>query len=115
MAYRIGGEQLATMTFFAPTSFAIWIISLEVVPRTIESESMLFVQYGSQDRRPTINQQDIFVCELESHRVELFSHVLPPGCHQYGLFSKRLGTCLICCPGMMKVLPTYRFLMNPSR
>jgi len=37
-AYRIGGEQLATMTFFAPTSFAIWIISLEVVPRTIESE-----------------------------------------------------------------------------
>ena len=37
-AYRIGGAQLATMTFFAPTSLAIWIISLEVVPRTMESE-----------------------------------------------------------------------------
>ena len=33
----IGGAQLATMTFFAPTSFAICTISFEVVPRTIES------------------------------------------------------------------------------
>lgn len=43
--YRMGGAQLATMTFFAPTSLAIWIISLEVVPRTIEStRGMLSLQ-----------------------------------------------------------------------
>jgi hypothetical protein len=37
---RIGGAQLATMTLFAPTSLAIWTISLDVVPRTIESSTM---------------------------------------------------------------------------
>lgn len=34
----MGGAHEAIMTFFAPTSRAIWMISLEVVPRTIESE-----------------------------------------------------------------------------
>lgn len=34
---RIGGAQEAMMTFFAPASRAIWMISFEVVPRTIES------------------------------------------------------------------------------
>jgi hypothetical protein len=38
--HLMGGAQLATMTFFAPTSFAIWIISFEVVPRTMESEAV---------------------------------------------------------------------------
>lgn len=37
VSHRIGGEQLATITFFAPTSLAIWMISFDVVPRTIES------------------------------------------------------------------------------
>lgn len=37
VAYLIGGAHDAMITFLAPTSFAIWIISLEVVPRTIES------------------------------------------------------------------------------
>jgi len=34
---RIGGAQLATITFLAPTSLAICTISFDVVPRTIES------------------------------------------------------------------------------
>jgi hypothetical protein len=34
---RMGGAQLATITFLAPTSLAICTISLDVVPRTIES------------------------------------------------------------------------------
>lgn len=33
----MGGAQEAIMTFFAPASRAIWMISFEVVPRTIES------------------------------------------------------------------------------
>ena len=33
----IGGAQLATITFRAPTSLAICTISLDVVPRTMES------------------------------------------------------------------------------
>lgn len=46
---RIGGAQLATMTFLAPTSFAIWIISFEVVPRTMESaKAVLVVVLGWQ-------------------------------------------------------------------
>lgn len=36
-AYLIGGAQEAMMTLLAPTSFAIWMISLDVVPRTMES------------------------------------------------------------------------------
>lgn len=35
---RMGGAQLATITFLAPTSLAICTISFEVVPRTIESD-----------------------------------------------------------------------------
>lgn len=58
--YRIGGAQLATMTFFAPTSFAIWIISFEVVPRTIESERGMQLSYNITHWivRRTVNQQD---------------------------------------------------------
>lgn len=37
----MGGAQLASMIFFAPTSLAIWIISLEVVPRTMESNEVI--------------------------------------------------------------------------
>jgi hypothetical protein len=33
----MGGAQLATITFLAPTSLAICTISFDVVPRTIES------------------------------------------------------------------------------
>lgn len=34
----MGGAQLATITFLAPTSLAICTISFDVVPRTIESD-----------------------------------------------------------------------------
>jgi hypothetical protein len=36
-SYRIGGAQLATITFLEPTSLAICMISFDVVPRTMES------------------------------------------------------------------------------
>lgn len=46
---RIGGAQEAMMTFLAPASRAIWIISFEVVPRTIESVKQ--ARRVSQERR----------------------------------------------------------------
>lgn len=78
--YRIRGAQLATMTFFAPTSFAIWMISLEVVPRTIESE----IETGSScDMAPKLTvYEDVFVGKLEGHRFSHFLHVFPPGYHK---------------------------------
>ena len=36
----MGGAQLATITFLAPTSLAICTISFDVVPRTIESRGL---------------------------------------------------------------------------
>lgn len=50
---RIGGAQLATITFLAPTSLAISTISFDVVPRTIESSKMSYlidVSTGSHGR-----------------------------------------------------------------
>jgi hypothetical protein len=37
ITHRIGGAHDANTTLTAPTSLAIWIISFDVVPRTIES------------------------------------------------------------------------------
>lgn len=71
------------MTFLAPASRAIWMISREVVPRTIESVWKRNVgQRSSGARRKrsklTIDDEDDLVLELESHSVELATHVLAP-------------------------------------
>ena len=80
MTDLIGGAQLATMTFFAPTSFAIWMISFDVVPRTIEST---ISKIRSQVREAetgelAIDDQNVLACKLERHSVQLSSDVLLP-------------------------------------
>ena len=73
----MGGAQLATMTFFAPTSFAIWTISFEVVPRTMESARHQHpISNTGQTKAHTINDEDVLVRKLERHRVKLPTHVL---------------------------------------
>lgn len=75
----IGGAQLATMTFLAPTSFAIWTISFEVVPRTIESpKSSGRAISGQQPYEPTIDNQNILVSKFQRHSIELFADILLP-------------------------------------
>ena len=79
----MGVAQLAKITFFAPTSFAIWTISFDVVPRTMESSTS--------------------------------STLLPANSSAIAFSFRRTFLRRICCPGMMNVRPTYRFLMKPSR
>ena len=80
MTYLMGGAQLATMTFFAPTSFAIWMISFDVVPRTIESTisniSSRFREAETDEL--AIDDQNVLACKLERHSVQLSSDVLLP-------------------------------------
>jgi hypothetical protein len=66
---RMGGAQLATMTFFAPTSLAIWTISFEVVPLTIESTKMLESTTAKCRCILTIHDQYILVGKFQRHSV----------------------------------------------
>lgn len=144
------------VTDLAPTSLAIWMISFEVVPRTMESEenetnegqlarpflSLFPFDFEANKERPTINEQNVLSSELQRHSVEFTSNVLLPakatrskanrGATKSQLSSSFLllpsfptslppskpkqgqRTHLICCPGIMKVLPTYLFFTNPS-
>jgi hypothetical protein len=69
--YRMAGAQLATITLFAPLSFAICTISLDVVPRTIESiagervihKARIIYEYL------TIDQKHIFSGKLQGHSI----------------------------------------------
>ena len=73
----IGGAQLATITLRAPTSFAICTISLEVVPRTIESvassqQSLEFVR----ELFLTVYYENVLSCKLQGHSVQFAPHIL---------------------------------------
>ena len=60
-SHRIGGAQLARITFLAPTSLAICIISFDVVPLTIESTPKVSDAANERkERSPTIYNKDIF-------------------------------------------------------
>ncbi len=79
----MGGAQDATMTFLAPTSFAIWMISFEVVPRTIESTaekeaSLSVVVFWKHSSSLTINQHHVLTSKLHGHRIELLPDILSP-------------------------------------
>lgn len=78
----MGGAQEATMTFFAPTSRAIWMISFEVVPRTMESKMqarwVLSPRSGDHGARLTIDDENVLVRELEGHSIQLLPYVLFP-------------------------------------
>lgn len=69
------------MTCFAPASRAIWMISFEVVPRTIESGGQ---RVGQSTRENlwnlvrTIDEEDDLAGELQCHGVELAANVLAP-------------------------------------
>lgn len=71
------------MTFLAPASRAIWMISREVVPRTIESASRDQTQQQGraelgEEAKLTVDDENDLVLELESHSVELATNVLAP-------------------------------------
>lgn len=72
----MGGAAEAKMTFLAPTSRAIWMISLEVVPRTIESIFWSAPEMTTASSVLTIDQHDDLVGELHGHGIELPPDVL---------------------------------------
>lgn len=72
----MGGAAEAKMTFLAPTSRAIWMISLEVVPRTIESIFWSAPEMTTASSVLTIDQHDDLVRELHGHGIELPPDVL---------------------------------------
>ena len=66
----MGGAQLATITFLAPTSLAICTISFDVVPRTIESRGLAEIDVlAVKHERFTVNQQHNLVSKFKSHCV----------------------------------------------
>jgi hypothetical protein len=80
----MGGAQLATITFLAPTSLAICTISFDVVPLTIESSFLkkrglveIDVLAGKYERF-TINQQHNLVSKFKSHCIKFFPNILSP-------------------------------------
>ena len=73
----IGGAQLATITLRAPTSFAICTISLEVVPRTIESVASLQLPLELIEGLVlTVYYEYVFSRKLQSHSVQFPPYVL---------------------------------------
>ena len=75
-SYLMGGAQLATITFFAPTSFAIWMISLDVVPLTIESGLHVSALYTEIQGTLTVDDQYVLVSKLERHSIQLSPNIL---------------------------------------
>ena len=66
----MGGAQLATITFLAPTSLAICTISFDVVPRTIESRGLVEIDVlAVKHEKFTVNQQHNLVSKFKSHCV----------------------------------------------
>lgn len=142
------------VTRLAPTSLAIWIISFEVVPRTMESgrkkkkdrkgsalelsrvlllrldferrdenspsTSRTFFPANSKGMALSLRRTFFFLRDHEAKRaktkVSSSSFLSSPSRSSSSSSSHEDGrkTHLICCPGMMKVLPTYLFLTNPS-
>lgn len=70
------------ITFFEPTSLAIWMISRDVVPRTIESAGGGKSASGPDREsrvRLTVDDQHVLACEFERHGVQLPSHAFLSG------------------------------------
>lgn len=72
----MGGAQEAKTTFLAPTSLAICTISLEVVPRTMESGETVNTDTVHQKIRLAINKHNNLASKLHGHGIELSSNVL---------------------------------------
>lgn len=72
----MGGAQEAKTTFLAPTSLAICTISLEVVPRTMESGETVNTDIVHQKIRLTIDKHNNLASKLHGHGIELSSNVL---------------------------------------
>lgn len=74
----MGGAQLATITFLAPTSLAICTISFDVVPRTIESSLDEIDILAGKYERFTVNQQHSLVSKFKSHCIQFSPNILFP-------------------------------------